>query len=112
MNAPFDSGLQLERTLLAWRRTWLALGVGVAVAVRYGNSLLPPTSFWLGLFGLGAITVAYLASANRYRSANRILLSVPSSLPTGGRAITAVTLISFGLCASAAIFILTGAQGP
>lgn len=38
---PFDSGLQLERTSLSWRRTALSLALGSLVSLR----LLP---VWLG----------------------------------------------------------------
>lgn len=70
----FDPGLQPERTELAWRRTALALGVGSLVAAR----LLPEAfqhAAWpfVGLAGLVAATVLWVAARRRYRRVTDVL---------------------------------------
>lgn len=102
MSRPFDVGLQLERTLLAWRRTCLALAVGVAVAVRYSEPVPLPFSLWFGLGAVGALALAYWATSARYRRAHRALQRDPHTLPTGGVAISLVAGVSLALGLAAA----------
>jgi uncharacterized membrane protein YidH (DUF202 family) len=77
-DAPFDPGLQPERTLLAWRRTALALGVAAVAAAAF----------------------AYLAAALRYRRTHAALTAA-ARLPGDGAALAAVA-------ATAAMFALGG----
>lgn len=72
-NTPFDPGVQLERTALAWRRSVLALAVASLASVQV----------LFGVFGYGAVAVAAvglavaallrLLSGLRYRRAHRAL---------------------------------------
>lgn len=79
--APFDDGLQPERTALAWRRTGLALLGGSLLAARILSALLPMWTLvpaGLGIAGaVGVLITAHL----RYR---RVHLALTSSAGTGG----------------------------
>ncbi|SES36848.1 DUF202 domain-containing protein [Lentzea albida] len=67
MSTPFDSGLQPERTLLAWRRTCLALAVACATSVKFAAEAVGGgLAVGLGLAGIALAGWAYLASALRY----------------------------------------------
>lgn len=65
----FDTGLQLERTSLSWRRTALSLVVGSLVSLR----MLP---IWLGglvwvvpgMIGLVAACALWIVSRRRHRA--------------------------------------------
>lgn len=97
MTAPFDPGLQPERTELAWRRTALATGVASLVALR-----LLPVSFhsaWWALGGVAGVlfSVAIWAhGTRRLRSVNETLAREGNRgmLPGAGplAALTAVVL--------------------
>lgn len=70
---PFDLGLQAERTLLAWQRTVLDVGVGCAIAVRYTAPHFGASAVICGFIGLSAATAAYFGARYRYRRMHRAL---------------------------------------
>lgn len=73
MKAPFDPGLQPERTALAWRRTCLALLAGSLVAARILPEFFGPWSALLGVVGAAAAAALLAAVHRRYSSHHRAL---------------------------------------
>jgi putative membrane protein len=79
----FDSGLQPERTMLAWRRTVLSLLVGSLIAYRL---LVPAIGWWsvvVGSLGLVVSGVVWSLSARRGARAAEALAGA-GVLPGGG----------------------------
>lgn len=109
MSTVFDAGLQPERTLLAWRRSCLALALGLALAIRYGRVLDPVASLWIGVPALAVVVLAYAATSLRYRAVTRALSSDPSRLTSGGRAVTAVAAVALLVGIAAASYVASGA---
>lgn len=71
--APFDPGLQPERTALAWRRTALALSLGPLVAARLLAPQLGALAAVAALLGLAVGVAIAAATAVRYRTVHRAL---------------------------------------
>ncbi len=71
--APFDPGLQPERTALAWRRTALAFTVGPLAAARLLAPELGLLSAGAALFGLALGMSVAVAARARYRAVHRAL---------------------------------------
>lgn len=106
MSAIYDVGLQLERTLLAWRRTCLALAVGVALAVRYVADAPLAVTVAIALPALGVVGLGYAATSLRYRAFRRGLAADPRRLTTGGRTVATVAAVSACLGFASLAFVL------
>lgn len=105
MNTPFDIGLQPERTLLAWRRTCLALGVASAVIVRFAAEAIGPAAVFLGLAGLTLAVGGYLHAARRYRNVHQ-RLHATGHTGTDGRALVFVAGSALVVGIGCVVFII------
>ncbi len=62
----FDPGLQPERTVLAWQRTVLALGIGVLAGSRMLLPVLGVLTYVFLAVGLAVVLGLFLAIRRRY----------------------------------------------
>lgn len=95
-----DPGLQPERTLLAWRRTALALVVLSALATRYLAVDLGPVAGALGGVGVLVSAIAVASAHLRYRAVVSDFAAADAGqrpLPSGGRTLALVTLATLGI---------------
>lgn len=90
----YDPGLQPERTLLAWRRTCLALAAAMAVVIKLLAFESDTATVLLAVIGLAVPAVAWLLAAGRYRRSHRRLTRADRDpeLPAGGSATAAAAL--------------------
>ncbi len=106
----FESGLQPERTLLAWRRTCLVLALGVAVSIRFGAIADPLMALLVGVPGLALVGGAYALTSIRYHRATRALANDPTAAISEGRAIAAVTLVALLIGLAALVFVVSRSE--
>ncbi|MET3768211.1 putative membrane protein [Marisediminicola sp. UYEF4] len=106
----FESGLQLERTLLAWRRTCLVLGLGVAVSIRFGAIADPLMALLVGVPGLALAGGAYALTSIRYHRSTRAMLNDPTAAISEGGAIAAVTLVALLVGVAALVFVVSRSE--
>ncbi|MEJ5946592.1 DUF202 domain-containing protein [Pseudokineococcus basanitobsidens] len=107
--ALFDRGAQPERTLLAWRRTTLALAVASAAVVRFVTPELGFPAVVAGAAGLLLCGLAYATTSARYRHVTTRLtgdadVAVPAS-PGAACAALAGALVAVGLGALAFVLV-------
>ena len=102
---PFDPGLQPERTLLAWRRTCLALAVASAVVVRFAGEAIGVVAAILGIAGVATAAAGYVRASVRYRRAHEGLTG-SGELPIDGLALALVTLALLLIAAGAAAYVI------
>ncbi|NHB85457.1 DUF202 domain-containing protein [Tessaracoccus sp. HDW20] len=81
--APFDPGLQPERTRLAWQRTAISIAVGALVYARVESDILGLASWICAIVGAAAgITIGFW-SRQRYRYTHSSLTTGTVKLPDG-----------------------------
>ena len=80
----FDSGLQPERTALAWRRTALTLAVGAIVSFRLLAPVLNLWSIPVGVAGLLLSATTWILAGRRAHRVQAALLNPSEPLPSGG----------------------------
>lgn len=105
--APFDSGLQPERTLLAWRRTCLALAVASAVAARFAVETMGSAAALLGIAGVFTAAVGYIRTSVRYRRSHEGLVR-DGQLPIDGVALALMTVTLLLVSVGAAVYVIGG----
>ena len=106
----FESGLQPERTLLAWRRTCLVLALGVAVSIRFGAIADPLMALLAGVPGLALVGAAYALTSIRYHRATRALVNNPTAAVSEGRSVAAVTLVALLIGLAALVFVVSRSE--
>ena len=95
MTAPRDPGLQPERTVLAWRRTLLALAVGSLVAVRVLPPVLGDWTIVLALGGLAVVAVLWAVAGRRHRVVQAVFeRRSPAAAMPGAALLLALALLA------------------
>ncbi|WP_309233902.1 DUF202 domain-containing protein [Micromonospora sp. ATA51] len=104
-----DRGLQVERTVLAWRRTAAALVVASAAVGRF---LLPHLGGWIFLAAVVSATTAVIvaAAALRRRLPPSTASAVLSSARPPGPWLAAVALATAAGGLSVALSVLAGSH--
>ncbi|MEF2976643.1 DUF202 domain-containing protein [Subtercola sp. YIM 133946] len=113
-DAPFDRGLQAERTALAWRRTALSLALGSLAASRVLSTVLGLGSYALGMLGLAAAACFLVSADRRYRRAHASLTSTAAHprgprLTSSGTMLLAMMLVALAAGALASVYVLLAA---
>ncbi|WP_246139979.1 DUF202 domain-containing protein [Protaetiibacter larvae] len=106
-----DPGLQPERTLLAWRRTALALVAASAVATRWLAVELGPFAGVLSAVGVLAAVFALVAAQRRYRRVTAGFAAADARrapLPAAGAALAlvAASAVLVGFAGAALVVVL------
>jgi uncharacterized membrane protein YidH (DUF202 family) len=102
---PFDPGLQLERTTLAWRRTVLALAASSLVGVKVLLPVGTAAAFAVGGGGVAAALIIGGVVIRRHRHAHHALVHGDQRLPDARPlAMSAALTLSLGL--TALLFVL------
>lgn len=99
-----DGGLQVERTVLAWRRTAASVVVATVVTARF---LLPRLGGWafLAAITLAVATVVFVAAALRRRvpASDTPVAPAAAPQPAGWLAAVALTTAVGGLSVALAV---------
>lgn len=108
MTAARDPGLQPERTVLAWRRTLLAVAVGAAVSVRVLAPALGEAAIVTGLGGVVIAGVLWVLARRRHALVAAVFRGDAASMPGGALLLALAAVIS----AAAALGLAAALLGP
>ena len=93
------SGLAVERTVLAWTRTWLAVGAVTLLLLRLGQGSTPQVAVALAVGGSAFLAVT-LAGRRRGRRLRALRGTRPFDLAGRAALLTTVTTTALGLAAA------------
>ena len=106
----FDSGLQPERTALAWRRTALGIALGSLVALRVLPAALHDPLWYIpGTIGIGFAAWAWWTSRDRYAAFARHVADARDEPQTSSAApllVVAVFAVAVGIVGLLAIVLV------
>jgi uncharacterized membrane protein YidH (DUF202 family) len=100
--------LQQERTLLAWQRTALSLGLASAASIKVLAAHGGPVVLALGVVGMALAAATYLAANHRYRRARATLVAGGTLEPSGPPTAT-LTFCVLALGLSCALYLVSDA---
>ncbi len=83
MSAPFDPGLQPERSALSWQRTAMAIGVGSLIYARIISPIIGMWALLAAAAGVGLAVAMMLKAHQRYRHHHRVLTTSSGRLADG-----------------------------
>lgn len=90
-----DSGLQAERTRLAWSRTALAFGAVGALMLHAGLDTGRPMDALPGVIAICSAAATYLLGVGRYHATNRRITRKMAVASAGSvRTLTALTAMT------------------
>jgi len=112
-DGPPDPGLAAERTVLAWQRTALSIGLGSLVFARIESSAVGAWSWALAAAGLALATLIGVWSRRRYGHTHRTLSDGGNRLADGLLpAVLAATVASAGIVALVVSLLTTPLPTP
>ncbi|MQA86485.1 MAG: DUF202 domain-containing protein [Streptosporangiales bacterium] len=97
-DGPFDAGLQIERTRLAWGRTGLAFVAAGALLLHSGQNDDAPLVAASGLLLVASGVVAYLLGRRRH-------LELRTAVRSGGAVTSSLSLRIVAACVTAAVLL-------
>ena len=110
MTAPRDPGLQPERTVLAWRRTLLALAAGAIVSVRVLPAVLGDWTIATGIAGVLVAAALWILARRRHAAVAAVFRGrAPASTIPGGALLLALSALT---SAGAALGLLYAFLSP
>lgn len=106
-DSPFDPGLQPERTLLAWRRTSLAIPVAGLVLLRLELHHFGVLAICLALAALLMGGMTYAAATRRYRRIHDSL-TAGMEMPAAGLALAFTALLVGCMACASLAWLMSG----
>ena len=104
-----DSGLQLERTLLSWRRTSLAFAVGSAAFIRLGTPDLGTVAVLMGAFGIVGASWTYIRASCQFARVSAGEHKIVEAGIVGGRSMLIIVLALIFVSFAIFVALLVGA---
>lgn len=106
----YDHGGAPERTVLSWRRTALAIGVGSVLGARLLADTMGPAVFAVGLLGLAFAIAAHGGASAAYRRAARPNVAASDQVIASTTRLAGMTLSALVLAILATAYVLSGAS--
>ncbi|MHA6512654.1 DUF202 domain-containing protein [Tessaracoccus sp. Z1128] len=105
---PYDPGLQPERTVLAWQRTSLSIGMGALIFARVEATVLGVWSWAFAGAGLASAVLIGVWSRRRYGYTHRTLTAGGTRLADGLLPAVLAMVVAVGGIVALALAVIAG----